>query len=67
MEELRLGNGRYGPNRLQDRRRHFPVHTHQRDGVSPALGFSAAERERSDIDSEFSESEIGRASCRERV
>src|SRR5712671_3945834 len=56
MEEFCLGNGRYSPNRLQDRSRYFPVYSDKRDGVGPALRFSAAERERSDIDSEFSES-----------
>src|SRR6266478_104941 len=56
MQELGLSNRRNRPDRPKDRSRHFSVHANEGDGVGPALGFAAAECERSDIHSELPKS-----------
>src|SRR6267143_3930968 len=61
MQELGLSNRRNRPDRPKDRGRHFAVYANKGDGVGPALGFAAAECERSDIDSELPKSASNRA------
>src|SRR6266436_3559583 len=56
MQQLGFGNGRNRPDRSQDRSRHLAVYANKGDSVGPALGFAAAESERSDIDSELPKS-----------
>src|SRR5882757_3089037 len=56
MQQLGLGNGRNRPDRPEDRGRHLTVYANEGDGVGPALGFAAAESERSDIHSELPKS-----------
>src|SRR6266480_4035367 len=56
MQQLGLSDGRNRPNRPKDRSRHLAVHPNKGDSVGPALGFAAAESERSDIHSELPKS-----------
>src|SRR5207249_7171567 len=53
MQELSLSDGGNRPNRLENGRRHFPVHSHKRDSVRAALRLPASKSKRSDIDSEL--------------
>src|SRR5437588_871588 len=54
MQEFSLSDGGNRPNRLENGRRHFPVHSHKRDSVRAALRLPASKSKCGDVDAKLS-------------